>query len=371
MTAPSATRKKPQRAEALALDAVVKRHASVVNAAIDAYLPKDGPGEFTASLRTYLDFSRARVRPSLAVYQPIRHVIEAGGKRIRPTLCLLACEAVGGEARMAVPTACGIEFLHTFTLVHDDIMDRDLTRRDRPTVGALWGDNVAITAGDGLFALAMKAIAENASVPGVRPERVLQVIHGAAETSLGLAQGQTMDLEQARRDDVRTEEYLEMIRLKTGILLEYSLQAGALLGNGTEREVQALGRVGAPLGMAFQIRDDLLGLIGDPATLGKPVGSDILSGKRTLMVVHALKHARDPGRLLDILNAPPERTSDADVREAIAIMEDAGSLHAAHEAAEAYVAEAKAALRDLPPTAGSEALGALAHLADYILHRNK
>ncbi|HWG91113.1 MAG TPA: polyprenyl synthetase family protein, partial [Candidatus Thermoplasmatota archaeon] len=335
------------------------------------YIPPEGPTELTTSLRSYLAYGSKRVRPSLRVYEPIRHVVEAGGKRIRPTLCLLACEAVGGRAEQALPTACGIEFLHTFTLVHDDIMDKDLTRRDRPTVGALWGDDVAITAGDGLFALAMKAFADNARVPGVSADRVVRVIREAADTSLHLAQGQTMDLMQARRDDVRVEEYLEMIRLKTGVLLEFSLQAGALLGGATEEEVRAFGRVGAPLGMAFQIRDDLLGLIGDPATLGKPVGGDVKTGKRTLMAVHAMRASRDGERLAAILNTPPEKTTEEDVQEALRIMRDAGSLDLAHRTADRYVEEAKAAIRDLPRTAGTEALGALANLADYILHRDR
>jgi len=270
----------------------------MVNAAIQDHLPStpQREGAFASSLREYLDFAKARLRPSMAVYEPMRHVVDAGGKRIRPTLCLLACEAMGAPPERALPTAVGIEFLHTFTLVHDDIMDKDLLRRNRPTVGALWGDEVAITVGDGLFALAFKAFARNAEVPGVDATRALRVVREAAEASLDLAQGQALDILYAKRGDVSVEEYLEMIRLKTGVLLDFSLRAGAVLGGGSEADVRTVSRFGAPLGIAFQIRDDVLGLIGDERALGKPVGSDIKAGKRTLAVCHALRRSPDAKR---------------------------------------------------------------------------
>ncbi|HVL47273.1 MAG TPA: polyprenyl synthetase family protein [Candidatus Thermoplasmatota archaeon] len=352
------------------LEATIREHAVLVNGALASYLPATG-GTFAKSLAEYLAFSEKRLRPSLAVYEPMRHVVEAGGKRIRPTLCMLACEAVGGKREMALPTAAGIEFLHTFTLVHDDIMDKDLVRRGRETVGALWGDEVAITVGDGLFALAFKAVAANADVPGVPPGRVFRVMEGAAETSLLLAQGQTMDLLMAHRADVPIDEYLEMIRLKTGVLLEFSLAAGATLGGGTKEDAEAIARFGAPLGMAFQIKDDVLDLVADEKRLGKPVGSDIRSGKRTLMVVHAMAESPDAGRLAEILEKPAAKTTDAEVREGIRILERAGSIRFAEETAERFLSESKNALAKLPATPGGEALEALATVADYIMHRDR
>lgn len=348
-----------------ALDAKVREHARLVNDAIDGYLPKSNEA-FARSLREYLDLGARRVRPSFAVYEPMRHVVASGGKRIRPTLCLLAAEAAGGRARDALPTAVGIEFLHTFTLVHDDIMDKALVRRQRPTVGALWGDEVAITVGDALFALAFEAFTSNAQVPGMPPARVLDVLRRASRVSLDLAQGQTLDLLYAKRADVTVDEYLAMIRLKTGVLLEFSLASGALLGGAGEADAEALSRFGAPLGVAFQVRDDLLDLVGDPAQLGKPVGGDVRTGKRTFMVAHAFQHSPHADRLAAILDAPPEKTSDEDVREAIRILDAAGSLSHARDVAEAHLAQAKRALEKLP---GGD-FGALASVADYVLHRD-
>ena len=343
----------------------MREHARLVNEEIDRRLPAQG-APFARSMRGYLDMGARRIRPTFAVYEPMRHVVASGGKRIRPTLCLLAAEAAGGRAADALPTAVGIELLHTFTLVHDDIMDKALVRRSRPTVGALWGDEVAITVGDALYALAFDAFTSNADVPGVPPERVLDVLRRASRVSLDLAQGQTLDLLGSKRSDVTVEEYLHMIRLKTGVLLEFSLAAGAILGGADARGIQALSAFGAPLGLAFQIRDDLLDLTGDPSTLGKPAGGDIRTGKRTLMVAHAFEHSPKAKRLAEILDAPAEATSDADVREAIRILDEAGSLRFAHAQAEAHLADAKRALAGLP----SRDLRALASLAEYVLHRD-
>ncbi|MHB8603708.1 MAG: polyprenyl synthetase family protein [Thermoplasmatota archaeon] len=352
------------------LNAKIEEHALLVNRAMESYLPRER-GKFATSMREYLERGNRRVRPSMAVYEPIRHVVAAGGKRIRPTLCLLACEAAGGTVEQALPTAVGIEFLHTFTLVHDDIMDRALTRRGKPTVGALWGDDVAITVGDGLFALAFKAFAANADVPGVPAERVTRVVARASETSLLLAQGQTLDLLFARRDDVAPDEYLEMVRLKTGVLLEFAVEAGATLGGADESHVRAMSRFASPLGVAFQLRDDLIDLTGDASVTGKPVGNDIRTGKRTLMVAHAFANAKRAKRLAEILDAPVEETSDADVAEAVGILRDAGSIEYVAREAEKQLAAAKRGLADLPRTGGGASLESLAALADYILHREK
>lgn len=350
------------------LDAKARDHARLVNEALDRHLPRsDEP--FAASLREYLDLGSRRVRPSFAFYEPMRHVVASGGKRIRPTLCLLAHEAAGGRAEDALPTAVGIELLHTFTLVHDDIMDKAPVRRSRPTVGALWGDEVAITVGDALFALAFGAFASQAEVEGMDAQRVLRVAREASQVSLDLARGQTMDILQSKRADVTVAEYAEMIRLKTGVLLEFSLRAGALLAGADRRTVDALSRFGAPLGVAFQIHDDVLDLVGDAARLGKPAGGDVRMGKRTLMVAHAFERSPDAARLAAILDAPPEATTDADVREAVRILEASGSVAFARAEAEAHLRRAKEALAALPGRSGE--LAALARLADYVLRREE
>ncbi|HVL87172.1 MAG TPA: polyprenyl synthetase family protein [Candidatus Thermoplasmatota archaeon] len=348
---------------------VLTTHAKLVNAEIERLLLEADPRRrgFGDEMARYLRFGGERIRPSFAVFAPMKHVVEAGGKRVRPTLCLLACEAVGGRVERALPVAVGIEFLHAFTLVHDDVMDNALVRRTKPTVGAIWGDAVAITAGDGLFALALKAMLLSKD-RGVPLPTVVRVAGMAVDTSLLLAQGQMMDLLFARSADVSIDEYMEMIRLKTGVLLEFSLRAGALVGGADDAQVEALARFGAPIGMAFQIRDDVLDVTADEANLGKPVGGDIREGKRTLLVAHALAHSPRRDRLLAILDRRGECT-DAQVQEAIGILRDAGSIAYAQGVARDLLAEAKEALAEVPK--GSGTLEHLAQIADYIIGRER
>lgn len=358
------------REDATEISRIMASHSRLVNEEIERVLSGLQPENFAFGMREYLRHSRNRIRPSFAVYAPIKHVLEAGGKRIRPMLCLLACETVGGDIRQALPTAAGIEFFHTFTLVHDDVMDRSSTRRQRPTVGAIWGDPVAITVGDGLFALAIRLMSRDTIQAGVAPETAARTLAMAADTSLMLAQGQTMDLMFTDRDDVAVEEYMEMIRLKTGVLLEFSLKAGAIIGGGSKEQVETIAEFGAPLGMAFQIRDDVLDLTAEPSALGKPVGGDIRTGKRTLIVAHALANSGRRGRLLEILNKPEEATGTADVEEAIAILKDAGSIGYAQERARSLLSKAKRALSALPSNDGAGSLVALHSVADFIMDRD-
>jgi geranylgeranyl diphosphate synthase type I len=360
-------------ARTFGLETILLERAGWVNAEIDRRLPDIRPVKFYESLKEYLDLSKNRVRPSMAVYEPIRHVVEAGGKRVRPTLCLLACEAVGGDARDALPTAAAIEFIHTFTLIHDDVMDEDLVRRGRPTVAAIWGNPIAITAGDALFALAFGAIAENAKKPAVSADAGLRLVSMASETCFALSRGQTMDLLFEQEETPTLEAYLEMNRLKTGVLLEFALRAGALIGGADEATQEAIGRFGAPLGMAFQIKDDLLDLTGTQEMLGKPPGSDIRRGKRTLMVVHAFEHAsrQDLRRLRAVLDAPEHKTPEEDVAECIEILRRTGSLEYAEATAQRLVAEAKEALAAVPESEAGDALRALHAMADFVIQRER
>ncbi len=361
-----------ERSETVELAGVMMERARWVDAELDRILREVRPFKFYESIKNALDASAQRVRPSMANYEPIRHVVEAGGKRVRPTLCLLACEAVGGEPKRALPTAAAVELIHTFTLIHDDIMDEDQLRRGRPTVAAIWGNPIAITAGDALFALAFGAITRNAEVPGVDRDTILTLLRRASETCLELYQGQTMDLLLSESDELATVEgYLEMVRLKTGVLLEFALEAGASLGGGRPDQVDAIRRFGAPLGMAFQIKDDLLGMTGAEDVTGKPRGTDIVRGKRTLIAVHALENLPKPEgrRLRAILDQPEHKTTPQDVEEAIALMTQAGSLQHAEKTAEDLVAKARTALRSLPHTEAGDALRALHHMSDFVIHR--
>lgn len=343
--------------------------ADRVNEAIEDLIPDIDPAEFQDSLSAYHD-EPVQPRDELAIVEPILHTVRAGGKRIRPALCLLACEAVGGGDR-AVPASVGVELIHTFTLVHDDIMDNDMVRRGQPTVQAIWGSPVAITVGDGLFSVAFHAIAQSRHREGVSGDTVVEVLELASETCLQVCEGQMLDVDFEDRGDLTVPEYLEMIQLKTGALLEFSLTAGAMAGGGTGDQVEALGAYGKPVGMAFQIQDDLLDLTADEDDLGKPVGSDVRAGKRTLMVVHALQHATpdERDRLLGILDTPEEETRQGEVHEAIEIMESTGSLDMAEKLAERLVEDSHAALDELGDVPGPEAVEALREMADYVIGR--
>lgn len=212
---------------------------------------------------------------------------DSPGKALRPVLCLLACEAAGGDWRRALPAAAAVELVHNFSLVHDDIQDRDRERRRRPTVWALWGEGQAINAGDALAALARLAVLglRDAGVPA---EAVVEAVRILDERTLEMVEGQVMDLSFEDSLDVDLDDYLEMIGKKTGALFDCSLRLGALAAGADARVAEAMGRCGRLLGVAFQARDDMLGVWGAGSRTGKAVGADIRRRKKSLPVVYAL-----------------------------------------------------------------------------------
>lgn len=211
----------------------------------------------------------------------------APGKALRPALVLLAAEAVGGSATAALPAAVAVELVHNFSLLHDDVIDGDRTRRHRPTAWTVFGVSAAILAGDALLTLAVDVLAESGHPAA--PE-AMRILTGAVQD---LVDGQTADTDFERRSDVGVAECVEMARGKTGALLGASAALGALFGGGTAEQVDRLGTCGEQLGVAFQHADDLLGIWGDPAVTGKPVYSDLRSRKKSLPVVAAL-HSDTP-----------------------------------------------------------------------------
>ena len=217
------------------------------------------------------------------------HLVKAGGKRLRPCLTLACCEVVGGRAEGALETAAALELLHTFSLIHDDIMDHSPLRRGVRTVHRIWGEPMAILAGDALFAKVFEALSLNASRIGMDGRRTAELFRLVSRASFELSQGQALDLLLSRRLNLTEEEYVRMVSLKTGALMRACASAGALLGGGTPSQVRRLGRYGENLGIAFQIQDDILGLVGEKEEMGKPVGSDLREGKRTLVVCLALR----------------------------------------------------------------------------------
>ncbi len=233
------------------------------------------PPLFDTMLNYHLGFAEANGIP-VSVY---------GGKRIRPMLTLLACEACGGSADVALPAAAAIELMHNFSLVHDDIEDRDRIRRGRPTLWTLWGNAQAINTGDAMFALAHSCI-EALVERGADPVRAVHALRVFDDAAVALTVGQHMDLSFEARSDVSVDEYMAMIQGKTGALTQAACAIGALLGGASDERIRALAAFGAWLGIAFQLQDDILGIWGDPAVTGK-LHSDLSHRKRTLPVLYA------------------------------------------------------------------------------------
>jgi geranylgeranyl diphosphate synthase type I len=300
------------------------------------------------------------------LYDASKHLIEAGGKRLRPFLVLESCELVGGNREDALPVAVAVELLHTFTLVHDDIMDSDDKRRGKPTVHTLWGTPIAISAGDMLYAKAYEAVISSLRSSKISPRRILKILSLITEATISICEGQALDIIFEERELISEEEYFNMITKKTAGLLETSTKVGAIAGGGKAAQVRRLGRYAYYSGLAFQVIDDYLGITADEKILGKPVGSDIREGKRTLILIHALTHATETERKQMYSVLGREDATPAEIEEVSRIIHSLGSLDYAFNKAEQLVAKAKRKLSPFPPSQNKETL---LNLADYILSR--
>ncbi|TKB97790.1 polyprenyl synthetase family protein [Pedobacter cryophilus] len=228
------------------------------------------------------------------LYEPISYLMSLGGKRLRPALVLMATDLFNGDIKAALAPALAIELFHNFTLMHDDIMDKAPLRRGKPTVHAKWNESVAILSGDVMFVKAYKMMIQ------VKPDILIQVLEIFNTTAVGVCEGQQIDMNFELRDEVSVAEYIEMIRLKTAVLLGGALKIGALIGEASETDAQHLYEFGENLGIAFQLQDDILDVYGDPEKFGKQVGGDIISNKKTFLLITALALAK--GDVLEELN---------------------------------------------------------------------
>ena len=224
------------------------------------------------------------------LYAPIKYVLSMGGKRIRPVLMLMAYNMYKPDVDEIMNVALGLEMYHNFTLLHDDLMDRAQVRRGKPCVHKVWNDNTAILSGDNMLVMAYRLIS---CCPSSSLPMVMKVF---TETALQIDEGQQYDMDFESRMDVTEEEYLEMIRLKTSVLLACALKIGALLGGASEADADALYAYGERVGLAFQLQDDYLDVYGDYETFGKAIGGDILCNKKTFMLINALQRATGPVR---------------------------------------------------------------------------
>ena len=240
------------------------------------------------------------MREPMGLYDPIEYVLGLGGKRLRPVLMLLAYNLYKEDVTRIFSQAAGIETYHNFTLLHDDLMDKADMRRNKPTVHKKWDENTAILSGDAMLILAYQFMMKKCPLECV--ERVMEVF---GRTALEVCEGQQWDMEFEHRLDVTVDEYIEMIRLKTSVLLAAALKFGAILGGAPEKDAQLLYDFGIKMGLAFQLQDDYLDVYGDPAVFGKKIGGDILCNKKTFMLITALSLAEgeDKETLLNWLRA--------------------------------------------------------------------
>ena len=230
------------------------------------------------------------MKPPKGLYEPIAYELSLGGKRIRPVLMLMAYNIYKEDVERILPQAAGLETYHNHTLLHDDVMDKADMRRNKPTVHNVWNDNTAILSGDAMLILAYRLMAEGLT------DRLAEVMHIFTETTMEICEGQQWDMEFEIRMDVKVDEYIEMIRLKTSVLLAAALKIGACLAGAPTEEAQKLYDFGVKMGLAFQLQDDWLDVYGDPKVFGKNIGGDILCNKKTYMLITALEQADEDQR---------------------------------------------------------------------------
>ena len=297
----------------------------------------------------YGDFIQAALRKNLdlrhsAVYDMLRYYVgwadETGapitamtGKAVRPTLCLFGCEAVGGSLNFAIPAAVALEFIHNFSLVHDDIQDEDETRHNRKTLWAVWGKPKALVAGDILRVVADVAL-HSLEREGLEPDRSLAAVSLLTESYLEMLEGQYLDLSYEGRHDISMDDYMGMISRKTGALIRCSLNIGAVVGADDPDAIAALRECGRALGYVFQIRDDVLGVWGEENITGKPVGADIRRKKNSYPIVYTMEAAANEDR--DSISSAylKAELDDEDVVSVLNVMEKIGVReHAQTEAA--------------------------------------
>jgi geranylgeranyl diphosphate synthase type I len=290
------------------------------------------------------------------LYNASRHLVDAGGKRLRPSMLLIAAEATGGDPVALVSAAVSIELIHNFTLIHDDIMDNANIRRGRPSVHKIWDDSGAILAGDTLYSKAFQILGNTPA----EPRLILESMNILSKTCTAICEGQWLDLEFENRSSVSEDEYMEMIEKKTGVLYGASACMGATLSGASAKVVKGLDEFGKLTGMGFQIHDDVLDLTAPEKVLGKRRGGDLVEGKKTLIMIHALKH----GAEVEVFGK--KDASPQEIEKALYVLEKAGSIDYARTRASDLVNRGKLALNAL---SDSPAKMLLLDLADYMIRR--
>lgn len=303
--------------------------------------------ELHQTINAYFANYKCKSQPE-NLYAPVEYALSAGGKRIRPILCLMACEMFGNDYQQAIDAAAGIEIFHNFTLLHDDIMDQALMRRGKPVVHAKWNKNIALLSGDAMSIIAYQHIAKV-------PVRVHECLEVFSDTALKICEGQQIDMDFETCSNVELAEYLEMIRLKTAVLIACSLKIGAIAGGADSKAANDMYDVGINMGMAFQLQDDYLDVFGNSDVFGKNIGGDIIANKKTYLLISALQMAdkETKGELVkwmdDSISSPNDK-----IEAITAIYQRLGIDEACRAEIESFFANANKILQHLPVNSSSK-----------------
>ena len=319
--------------------------------------------EILEKINSYIE-NLPYTRKPQSLYEPVRYVLSMGGKRIRPSLMLMAYNMFKDDPESILPTACAIETYHNYTLLHDDLMDNAEMRRGMPTVHVKWDANTAILSGDSMLVLAFQRMMQCSE------NKLKPVLELFTETSLEIGEGQQYDMDFETRTDVTEDEYIEMIRLKTSVLLACALKIGAILADAPDADADNLYKFGEQMGLAFQLQDDYLDVYGDPAVFGKAIGGDILCNKKTYMLINAFNRA-DESRRDELLKWVTAEKFDP--KEKIAAVTDiynkVGIKRLAEEKIEYYFAQSRKYLAAIK--VDDERKAVLTDYTDQMMRREK
>lgn len=295
------------------------------------------------------------------LFKASRHLLQLGGKRFRAYVVLAACEAAGGDPMLACNTAAAVELIHNLTLIHDDIIDRDVKRRGHATTHVVWGIPISITAADFLMPKAYMCVLESrGSVPD---DKLLRIIRKLSTAGAELSQGQAMDILFEKAERVTEKEYFSMASKKTAALFGASAWSGGLIGGATEAEFEGLEMCGFNMGLGFQLVDDILGVAGDESLTGKPLGSDIREGKKTLVIMKALEMCDDSSSKL-LLNLLGKReASESEIVTAVEVVSESGAISEIERLARDYAQRAVDSLNTLELRGDTRGLVELAEMA--------
>ena len=294
------------------------------------------------------------------LYDPLTYFLQLGGKRIRPLLTLMAAEMFGQPKSNAIHASLAIELFHNFSLIHDDIMDKAPLRRGKETVHLKWNDDIAILSGDVLL---IKAYQELAKQDKKHIPALLDLFN---RTAVEVCEGQQMDMDFESREEVSIDEYIEMIRLKTSVLLGCALEFGAIVSNATEKDSELIYEFGQNLGIAFQIQDDILDLFGDPEKFGKQIGGDIISNKKTILLLKAIESASELGSN-EVFNMMKLTDSGIKINAAKSLFTSLGVVDFAREQMAFYQRKAIKALDEISVLSENKKI--LIDLSEYLFQR--